>query len=163
MKVVLLGNAGSGKSTMAKRLIAESESAIALLSLDQIAWNPDVQRKPLTDSMALMTAFIRQHDQWIIEGCYGDLVEVALPHCDELRFLNPGVAVCVAHCRERPWEPEKFASPDEQNATLNGLIAWVQDYEHRTDEFGLQRHRAIFDTFGGNKQEYQSVAAYHRP
>lgn len=163
MKMVLLGNAGSGKSTMAQRLIEPSESAIALLSLDEIAWNPDVQRKPVAESIALLNAFIHQHDQWIVEGCYGDLVEAALPHCDELRFLNPGVAVCVAHCRQRPWEPEKFASPDEQNAMLKGLIAWVKYYEHRTDEFGQQRHRAIFDAFGGTKREYRSVTEYDRP
>ena len=96
MKIVLLGNAGAGKSTMAKELIGEL--AIAHLSLDQIAWNTDIQRKPLIESITLLEHFIEIHDQWIIEGCYGDLVEAALPHCNELRFLNPGVEVCIAHC-----------------------------------------------------------------
>ncbi|MEM1311164.1 MAG: shikimate kinase, partial [Cyanobacteria bacterium P01_H01_bin.153] len=71
MKTVLLGNAGAGKSTLAKKLIGDR--AIALLSLDDITWNPHVQRKPLTESIDLLKAFIEQHDEWIIEGCYGDL------------------------------------------------------------------------------------------
>lgn len=158
MKLILLGNAGAGKSTMAQRLIGDR--AIGRLSLDEIAWNPGVERKPLDESMALLEAFIHQHDQWIIEGCYGDLVEAALPHCDELRFLNPGVEVCVAHCRQRPWEPEKFATPAEQQSMLKKLIDWVRDYDHRTDEFGLKRHRAIFDTFTGQKHEYRSIEKY---
>lgn len=158
MKLILLGNAGSGKSTMAKRLV--SSRAIALLSLDEIAWNANVQRKPLKESIALLKEFVAKHDQWIIEGCYGDLVEAALSYCDELRFLNPGVDVCVAHCLQRPWESEKFATPEEQQSMLENLIDWVRDYDHRTDEFGLKRHRAIFDTFTGQKHEYRSVAEY---
>ena len=86
----------------------------------------------------------------------------ALPYCDELRFLNPGVEVCVNHCWQRPWEPEKFSSPAEQQAMLNSLIEWVKDYEHRTDEFGLQKHREIFTAFTGKKHEYRSLADYAR-
>ena len=158
MKIVLLGNAGAGKTTMAKQLMGEQ--AIAHLSLDQIAWNQSVTRKPLAESITLLENFIEIHDQWIIEGCYGDLVEAALPHCDELRFLNPGVNVCIAHCRQRPWEPDKFSSPEAQQSMLTTLIDWVKDYESRTDEFGLKRHREIFETFTGNKREYQSVSDY---
>lgn len=158
MKTVLLGNAGAGKSTLAKKLIGNQ--AIALLSLDDITWNPHVQRKPLTESIDLLKAFIEQHDEWIIEGCYGDLITAALPFCDELLFLNPGVEACVAHCYERPWEPDKFATAAEQQAMLNNLIEWVKTYETRTDEFGIQRHRQIFDTFSGPKCEYQSAADY---
>lgn len=158
MKIILLGNAGAGKSTMAKGLMGDQ--AIACLSLDEIAWNANIKRKPLTESAALLSAFINQHDHWIIEGCYGDLVEVALPYCDELRFLNPGVEVCLAHCRQRPWEPEKFASAEEQQAMLDNLIDWVKEYEHRQDEFGLQRHRAIYETFRGKKREYLRVVDY---
>ena len=94
------------------------------------------------------------------DGCYGDLVEAALPHCTELRFLNPGVETCVAHCLDRPWEPSKFPSAEEQNAMLQTLVAWVREYETRNDEYGLKRHRFIYDHFGGIKREYKNVASY---
>lgn len=158
MKIILLGNAGAGKSTMAKRLIGNQR--IAYLSLDTIAWNDDIQRKPLAESIALLQEFIKQEDSWIIEGCYGDLVEAALPYCDELRFLNPGVDVCITHCLQRPWEVSKFDSPEAQQSMLNTLIDWVSQYESRLDEFGLKRHRQIFDSFSGKKQEYLRVAEY---
>ena len=91
---------------------------------------------------------------------YGDLVEAALPHCTELRFLNPGIDVCVAHCMSRPWEPEKFPTPEAQRATLDDLVRWVRDYESRDDEYGLATHRRIFETFRGKKREYSSVMSY---
>jgi adenylate kinase family enzyme len=157
-KVVLLGNAGAGKSTMARRLIGGRQ--IPRLSLDEIAWDPGAQRKPLPESLALLNDFLKTNDRWVIEGCYGGLVEAALAHCTELRFLNPGVEVCVAHCRRRPWEPEKFSSPQQQDAMLEQLILWVKQYEIREDEYGLKRHRKIFEQFAGPKREVTSLLSY---
>jgi adenylate kinase family enzyme len=158
MRLVLLGNAGAGKSTMARRLIGNSE--IPRLSLDEIAWDQGPRRKPLDESRSLLHQFIKANEEWVIEGCYSDLIEAALPYCTELRFLNPGIETCVAHCSHRPWEPSKFSSAEEQDAMLSQLIQWVREYETRDDEYGLKRHRQVFDRFSGAKHEYTSVASY---
>ena len=171
MRTILLGNAGAGKSTMARRLIGNKD--VPLLPLDEIAWvftsrdkaelhlkAGGITRMPLTESLRLLHEFINSNEYWVMEGCYGDLVEAALPHCTELRFLNPGVETCVAHCLSRPWEPSKFPSAEEQNAMLQTLVAWVREYETRNDEYGLKRHRQIYDQFSGSKREYTSVVSY---
>ena len=158
MKIVLLGNAGAGKSTMAKRLVGNKK--VALLSLDDIAWNEGIVRKTFSESISLLRKFISQNEQWIIEGAYGDLIAAALPYCDELRFLNPGIEVCVSHCLQRPWEPEKFATPEAQQSMLSNLVEWVKQYESRNDEYGLQRHRELFNVFTGKKHEYCNVEKY---
>lgn len=158
MRVILLGNAGAGKSTMARRLIGDSN--IPRLSLDEIAWDQRAQRKTLEESLRLLREFLHSNEHWVIEGCYSDLVEAALPHCTELRFLNPGVDTCVAHCNSRPWEPTKFSSSEEQQAMLNTLLTWVREYERRDDEYGLRRHRQIYEQFRGPKREYTSVTSY---
>ena len=108
----------------------------------------------------MLSDFIQINKEWIIEGCYGDLIAAALPYCTELRFLNPGIKVCVAHCHRRPWESEKFSSPKNQAAMLPILVPWVREYETREDEYGLKRHRQIFERFDGPKREYTSVASY---
>lgn len=158
MRIVLLGNAGSGKSTLARRL--KGKRQIARLSLDEIAWKEGAERKPLAETLSLLKDFMNRNDDWIIEGCYGDLIEHALPYCEELIFLNPGVEACIAHCRSRPFEPEKFASAEAQHAMLARLIDWVADYEVRDDEYGLERHRELFDNFPGKKREFRNVAEY---
>ncbi len=158
MRIILLGNAGAGKSTMARRLIGTKN--IPRLSLDEIAWEEAAERKSLEESLRLLRDFLSSNPEWVIEGCYSDLVEALLPHCTELRFLNPRIEACVAHCNSRPWETTKFPSAEEQQATLSSLIEWVRTYETRNDEYGLQRHRQIYDQFSGSKREYTTVASY---
>lgn len=151
-RILIYGNAGSGKTTMARKIVREF--GIAHLSLDDIAWAEEMMRKPLPESVVELNAFIEANSGWVIDGCYGDLVQAALPHCTELRFLNPGIEVCVQNCRNRPWDPAYCESPEAQARYLEPLIDFVRQYETRQDEFSLVRHRAIFDGFAGPKREY---------
>lgn len=151
-RILILGNSGSGKTTMARAL--RDEFGLAHLDLDTVAWAEPGERLPLDESVAKLEAFDRAHDAWVMEGSYASLARAALPLCTEFRFLNPGVDACVANCRARPWEPEKYASPEEQDERLEFLLEWVRDYESRHDEYGLAQHRALFDAFEGVKREY---------
>lgn len=155
-RVLIVGNSGSGKTTMARAL--QVSHALPHLDLDTIAWAEPGERLPLEASEAALSAFHEGHPSWVIEGSYGSLIEAALPLCTELRFLNPGVEACVAHCRQRPWEPDKYATPEEQNARLDFLLDWVQSYATRDDEYGLAHHRRLFKEFDGPKREYTEVA-----
>jgi hypothetical protein len=88
---------------------------------------------------------------------------VPLVRCTRLVFLNPGVDACVANARLRPWEPHKYASKAEQDASLDFLIGWIGEYATRGDEFSLAAHRAVFDEFTGEKIELTSreeIAAF---
>lgn len=158
MKVILLGNAGTGKSTLAKKLIAKQLAA--RLSLDEVAFQGGTDRRPLQDSVDDVMRWIADRESWIIEGCYADIVELILAYCDELIFLNPGVDACIAHCRSRPWEPEQFSSHQEQVENLDNLIQWVRSYEQRDDEYGLCRHRALYESFDGMKREFNHPSEY---
>lgn len=156
-RILIFGNSGSGKSTMARAIAARD--GVPHLDLDSLAWASPGVRRPAEESAAEVRAFLDAHPAWVIEGCYGSLLEVAASHATELRFLNPGVEACVAHCRARPWEPEKYATPEAQDAMLDFLLGWVREYDTRDDEYSLAAHRALFDAFPGPKREYTAPAA----
>jgi len=161
-RTVLLGNSGSGKSTLAARLA--SASGQPHLDLDTLAWEPEPppRRRPLADSTRDVADFTAG-DVWVIEGCYADLLAAALARCTRLVFLNPGIEACVANAMSRPWEPHKYPSKAAQDANLEMLLAWIRDYQTRTDVFSLSAHRALFDGFAGDKVELvsrEAIAAF---
>jgi adenylate kinase family enzyme len=157
MKVLVFGNSGSGKSTYAKALAARE--GIPHLDLDTIVWQP-AQVAVLRPAAAIresLEAFMTANPTWIIEGCYGELVEAAAEAATELVFLNPGREACLANNARRPWEPHKYESPEQQNAMLANLQDWVSGYYERTDQWSYQAHRRIFDAHTGSKIERTSL------
>jgi adenylate kinase family enzyme len=154
MKVLVYGNSGSGKSTYARALAAQH--GLAHLDLDSVVWEPGkiaVPREPQA-ILASLVAFISTHQKWVIEGCYGELVEAASTHCTHLVFLNPGLETCQANNLRRPWEPHKYASMEQQNSMLANLQLWVADYYSRDDSWSYKVHRKIFDAHTGSKVEH---------
>jgi adenylate kinase family enzyme len=158
-RIVIFGNSGSGKSTLARER-AEILTC-SHLDLDTVAWEEGPEtptRKPLTDSRNQIEPFLAKNENWVIEGCYSDLVALVIPFSTEVLFLNPGVETCITNCRNRPWEPHKYDSPEAQNTNLEMLIAWIEQYPQREDEFSLQAHQRLFDAYAGKKREYTSNA-----
>lgn len=113
------GNSGSGKTTLARSV--SRRLGIAHPDLDRLAWDPGPRRREFEESVREILRFLRANRSWVIEGCYGDLIELAVPACDKMRFLNPGVEVCVDNCRARPWEPRLRVSDQEPARAPCGL------------------------------------------
>ena len=176
-RIVVFGNSGSGKTTLAR--VLTSQYGLAHLDLDSLAWDSSgvqvqtmtlddwvafvPRRRSLTESASTIRDFIHEHSEWVIEGCYGDLLEQVLPYASEVRFLNPGVEACIANCRARPWEPEKYPSKEAQDQKLDFLLDWVREYESRADEYSLARHRELFEGFRGPKVELSSSNQSMKP
>lgn len=157
MRVLVFGNSGSGKTVYARRL-ADTHS-LPHLDLDTVVWEPGRIAVP-RDARAVeadLRAFIDRHPAWVIEGCYGELIESAAAHCSELVFLNPGLEACLENCRRRPWEPHKYASKAAQDAMLPPLLDWVRGYYARDDPWSYAVHRRLFDRFAVNKRELTTL------
>ena len=157
MKVLVFGNAGSGKTTLARRLGAQHR--LAVLDLDNVVWSPDAPGVFRADGEIIeaLAAFVQANASWIVEGCYGRWMEHLLPQCTEIVFCNPPEEVCLANCRARPWEPNKFKTKEEQDRWLPALLDWVHAYYSRTDDLSLSAHRRLFESFDGAKQEIGAI------
>jgi adenylate kinase family enzyme len=156
-RIVIFGNSGSGKSTLARE--KAERYACPHLDLDTVAWDGGAAtptRKPLDESKHLIAPFLSDNRDWVVEGCYADLLNLVIPHCTEMIFLNPGIEICRDNCRKRPWEPHKYESQAAQDGNLDMLLSWIEQYESREDEFSLPAHRRLFDAFKGLKREYTS-------
>ena len=110
-------------------------------------------QRPIDDVLTSLTMFMKSNESWVIEGCYGELVEAASSFCSELVFLNPGIETCLKNNLQRPWEPHKYESKDAQDSMLTNLQAWVAGYYERTDDWSHYAHRKIFDSHAGAKRE----------
>ncbi|MCA1963834.1 MAG: AAA family ATPase [Prosthecobacter sp.] len=156
MKIAILGNSGSGKTTLARRLAAGTSAVV--LDLDQVFWASGTEERPSEERIAWVQRFCAEHESWILEGCYADLVQAALPWRPELIFLDPGLEVCLSHCRQRPHEPHKYQTQEEQDANLGFLLTWVADYYQRDGLMSHRAHQELYDIYEGPKRRLTAPA-----
>lgn len=155
MKLLVFGNSGSGKSTFARA--AAARHGLAHLDLDSIVWEPGkvAVERPRGEVLRSLGEFLDANERWVIEGCYGELVEVAAARCTELYFLDPGLEVCLANNLRRPWEPHKYASKAAQDEMLAALQSWVTSYYTRDDAWSHRAHVRIFEAHSGAKHHWR--------
>jgi adenylate kinase family enzyme len=151
IRVVILGNSASGKSTLARQLA--KRFSIARLDLDTLAWLPmgslakELQRVPLAESMVGINAFIQTKKNWLIEGCYSDLLEQVLPVATQLVFMDLPITRCLENARNRPCKSDEYASLAVRDAQLELLMHCIVQYEIRKDAFSYSAHQRLFTTF----------------
>ncbi len=155
-KIIIFGNSGSGKSTLAKHLAEKYQ--LSHLDLDTLAWNntsPPL-RKPIEESALAIQSFIDTSEQWVIEGCYSDLLSLITAESNEMIFMDSPVELSIENAKSRPWEPHKYESKEAQDANLSMLIEWIKAYDTRDDNFSRIAHSNLFKAFKGNKKRYTS-------
>ena len=150
--ILIFGNSSSGKSTLAKEL--SNANGYAHLDLDTLAWKQSTppERKPLDESGLEIAKFIESNPSWVIEGCYTDLLEIASPYSSEIIFMNLPIELCVSNAKQRPWEPHKYPSKEAQDANLDMLINWIEQYTTREDTFSEVTHKNFYREYLGNKR-----------
>ena len=91
-RVMVLGCAGAGKSTLARRMAAAL--ALPLVELDRVFWRPgwiQVPREEFRDAVARLAAM----PAWIMDGNYGFSYDLRLPRADTVVFLDLPRRVCM--------------------------------------------------------------------
>jgi len=151
-RILIIGNSGAGKTTLAKHL-AEKDG-LAHLDLDNVAWessNPP-KRAPFSQSTQKMEDFFSKNPHWVAEGCYHDLISYAAKQASKLYFLDIPIEECIENASNRPWEAHKYGSKEQQDANLDMLIDWIKTYPSRSDEFSRTAHENLFIEFDGEKR-----------
>ena len=124
-KIIIIGCAGSGKSTISKKL--RDITGLPLFHLDNLWWKADkshISREEFDQKLAE----ILRTDKWIIDGDYSRTYEVRFKACDTVIFLDYSMDECMSGIKERvgkvrtdiPWIEQKL-DPE--------LVKLVENYE----------------------------------
>lgn len=91
-RVMIVGCAGAGKTTLARRL-AEA-SGLPLVHLDFHYWRPGWQLPDLEDWRKRVCA-LAGASEWIMDGNYSNTYDVRMPRADTLIWLDYPRSVCL--------------------------------------------------------------------
>lgn len=158
MKIAIIGNSSSGKSTLAKMIA--SAYRLTHIDLDVVAWKGTENacqtpiRNNISDSMLAIKARCDASPQrWVVEGCYGDLIGQLIQQDKDamLIYANATIEQCTENALRRPWEPHKYASKTEQDKNLGMLVEWIEGYALREGALSKAYHDALYNQFTGKK------------
>jgi len=156
-RVLITGNAGSGKTWLGERLAARL--GVPLFHLDDVVWDGAYggkeRAKPYAEAERLAAA-----DNWVIEGVYGWLVPAALPRDTAFLFIDLPVDECIANLRARGQQGGGDA------AAFDKMLEWVAGYPQRTNANSRATHERLFAEFGGTKHRLTGraeIADYLHP
>lgn len=91
-KIIIVGNCGSGKSHLSKR-IAEL-TGLPLIHLDVEFWKPNWEMTPREEWIRKQSEMIAK-DRWIIDGNYNSTMELRFTAADLIIFLDINRFVCL--------------------------------------------------------------------
>jgi adenylate kinase family enzyme len=140
-RTLIIGNSGSGKSWLARRLAERLQ--VPWTDLDRIHWLSDEHSiaRPRAEALA-MARIAAGQERWVIEGVYGWIASELLPRTTTLIWLSVADEVCVANICQRE------INDDER---LIALLEWAGSYRQRDDSSGYTAHQRLFEGFTGTK------------
>jgi adenylate kinase family enzyme len=138
-RIAIIGNTGSGKTTLAQAL--SSTLSYPILSLDNIVWtcNQFTQKHTPQNITQAVTNFL-VFENWIIEGVYGDLIHQTLKTATHLIWLDLPWNICKKNISDRHFTLQSTSD-------LSLILSWGEEYETRDYETSKKYHETLFQEF----------------
>jgi GTPase SAR1 family protein len=141
MKIVIIGNSGSGKTWLAKRLGHILSAPV--VHLDDLFWEPGgFDKKRNIEQIELLIQQSKNEAAWIAEGVFGELAE---------HYLE-----------ERGSESKRHMGRQQSKEGLLRLLEWASNYYDRQDLRSYEGHKTLFEKFSGKKAHLSSETAVNK-
>jgi len=155
MKIVIIGNSGSGKTWLARKLATDTTE---IIHLDDLFWMPGgFDRKRSKEEVNQLIGQSKSHDEWISEGVFGELAEQYFDVAQSLIWLDVPWELCRSRLEQRGSVSKKHLGREQSEKGLRKLLDWASHYYDRTDMRSQSGHRSLFDSFEGNKAHLKSA------
>lgn len=155
-RVLITGNGGTGKTWLARRIGEQLHQPV--IHLDDIHWEPGgygtARDRTLRDAMVKTAA---EGESWVMEGVYGQLVNMVLGRVTALIWIDLPEEACIANVKERGIQG------GESETQFAGLLKWVAEYRIRKNNWNsFDAHAQLYSGFSGPKWLLQDREAVTR-
>ncbi|MDI4646923.1 DNA topology modulation protein [Cohnella hashimotonis] len=132
-RILIIGSAGSGKSTLSQRL--GEQLNLPIIHLDRHYWKPNWIPTPNEewDQFVIKAA---DQEQWIMDGNYSRTLNLRLKRADTVIFLDMPTWLCVYRIIKRRIKFHGKTRPDLNEGCPEKLdwvfFKWVWNYKQRS-------------------------------
>lgn len=132
-RILVIGSGGAGKSTFSSRL--SKLTGIEVFHLDALYWKANWV-EPSRDEWRKTVENLVEKADWILDGNYSSTLEMRLPTCDTVVFLDPPRTVCVYRVIKRVALSYGKTRPDMAKNCLEKFdwefLKWIWDFKNRS-------------------------------
>lgn len=129
-KAIIIGSAGAGKSTFAKRL--GEMTGIDVIHLDSLFWHEGWVPTEREEWIRIQKGLLRK-EQWIIDGNYGGTMDMRMEASDSIFFLNYSTVRCLYGALKRRVMNHGRTRPDMAEGCPEQLdwqfLKWIARYK----------------------------------
>ncbi|AJY76195.1 DNA topology modulation protein [Paenibacillus beijingensis] len=132
-RVLVLGSAGSGKSTLSQKLGTILD--LPVIHLDSYYWKPNWVSTS-NEEWDQIVEELTMKDQWIMNGNYSRTMDIRIKRADMIIFLDMPMLLCIYRVIKRRLMYHKKTRPDMNEGCPEKLdwefFKWVWNYRKRS-------------------------------
>ncbi len=150
MNCIIIGNSGSGKSWLAKRI--SNDFGTKLIHLDELFWRDSQfkEKRNRAKVTSLIVQGVKQdslsEQSWVVEGVYSLLIQHYMDDADLFIWLDIEWELCKERLVYRNSQRE-----NEGDQEFIKLLEWGSHYKNRSDTYSFEAHMHLYNSFKKRK------------